>query len=118
MKAINCNQCRAKIRKEEEIKFLQKQYAIYKDFVYSFAVFSTAAVLSVMLRRGRSKEYIRKLFDEICFMYQFPAVKGKAVTLPDIIKMLEKEYGIDFSKISVNIETENEFITSAKKGGW
>lgn len=118
MKAINCNQCRAKIHKEEEIKFLQKQYAIYKDFVYSFAVFSTAAVLAVMHQRGRSRAYIQKLFEDICFMYQYPKVMGKSLTLPDVVRMLEKEYGIDFSKISVNIETENEFITSAKKGGW
>ena len=116
MKTINCKKCREKCFKEAEEAFLKQQYTIYKDMAYSFAVFSTAAILGVMCRRGRSKKYVQELFKEICFMYQFPAVKGKSLTLPDLIKSLEKEYGIDFSKIEVNVETEREFITSAKKG--
>lgn len=116
MKAINCTQCRKKQFKEAEEAFLKQQYVIYKDMSYTFAVLSTAAILGVMCRRGRSKKYVQKLFEEICYMYQFPAVFGKKLTLNDLIKILEKEYGLDFRKIEVNVETEREFITSAKKG--
>ena len=49
-------------------------------------------------------------------MYQHPAVMGKQVTLTDLLKTLENDYGIDFAELSVNVETEKEFITSAKKG--
>lgn len=116
MKAINCAQCRKKQFKEAEEAFLKQQYTIYKDMSYTFAVLSTAAVLGVMCRRGRSKKYVQKLFKEICFMYKFPAVFGKKMTLNDLMKILEKEYEIDFREISVSVETEKEFITSAKKG--
>lgn len=116
MKAINCTQCRKKQFKEAEEAFLKQEYVIYKDMAYTFAVLSTAAVLGVMYRRGRSKSYVRKLFKDICFMYKFPAVFGKKLTLTDLMKILEKEYEIDFREVSVNLETEKEFITSAKKG--
>lgn len=116
MKAINCTQCRKKQFKEAEEAFLKQQYVIYKDMSYTFAVLSTAAVLGVMCRRGRSKKYVQKLFEEICFVYQFPAVMGKQVTLTDLLKTLEKDYGINFAELTVNVETEKEFITSAKKG--
>jgi hypothetical protein len=116
VKTISCKKCREKSFREAEEAFLKQQYVIYKDMSYTFAVFSTAAILGVMCRRGRSKAYIQKLFKDICFLYQFPAVKGKSLTLPDLIKSLEKEYGIDFNDIKINVETEREFITSAKKG--
>jgi hypothetical protein len=116
VKAINCTQCRKKQFKEAEEAFLKQQYVIYKDMSYTFAVLSTAAVLGVMCRRGRRKKYIQELFKEICFMYQYPAVMGKQVTLTDLLKTLEKDYGINFAELTVNVETEKEFITSAKKG--
>lgn len=116
MKAINCTQCRKKQFKEAEEAFLKQQYVIYKDMSYTFAVLSTAAVLGVMCRRGRTKDYIQKLYKDICFMYQYPAVMGKQVTLTDLLKTLEKDYGINFAELTVNVETEKEFITSAKKG--
>lgn len=116
MKTINCKKCRERIFKEAEEAFLKHEYIIYKDMSYTFACLATAAVLGVMMRRGRNKKYIQELFKEICFMYQHPAVMGKQVTLADLLKTLENDYEINFAELSVNVETEKEFITSAKKG--
>lgn len=116
MRVANCKKCRERIFKEAEEAFLKQQYTIYKDMSYTFAVLSTAAVLGVFYRRGMSKKYVQKLFKDICFMYHFPAAFGKKLTLNDLMKILEKEYEIDFREISVSVETEKEFITSAKKG--
>lgn len=116
MRVANCKKCRERIFREAEEAFLKQQYTIYKDMSYTFAVLSTAAVLGVFYRRGMSKKYVQKLFKDICFMYRFPAVFGKKLTLTDLMKTLEKEYDIDFEEVFVNVETEKEFITSAKKG--
>lgn len=116
MKTTNCTKCRKRVFKEAEEAFLKQEYIIYKDMSYTFACLATASVLGVMMRRGRTKDYIQKLYKDICFMYQHPAVMGKQVTLTDLLKTLENDYGIDFAELSVNVETEKEFITSAKKG--
>ena len=116
MKITDCTKCRKRVFKEAEEAFLKQEYIIYKDMSYTFACLATASVLGVMMRRKRSKKYIQELFKEICFIYQHPAVMGKQVTLTDLLKTLENDYGIDFAELSVNVETEKEFITSAKKG--
>lgn len=116
MKAINCDKCRKRMLETAKEAYLKQQYDIYKDTVYSAVVFSTAALLGTLYRRGRSKKYIQQMFKDICFMYQFPKVAGKSLTLTNLIQTLEEECGINFDEIKVNIETEKEFITSAKKG--
>lgn len=115
MKVRDCTRCRQQIAKAVEDEFLKSQYAIYNDMAYTFAVMSTAAVLGVMYHRGRSKEYIQKLFKDICFMYDYPKIMGKGLDLDGLINILETECGINFDEIKLNLETENQFITSAKK---
>ena len=66
MKTINCNSCRAKIRKECEEDFLKHEYSIYQDLAFTFCCFSTAAVLMAHAQKGRSKKYIQALFNHLC----------------------------------------------------
>lgn len=114
MKARDCNTCRKQIAKECEQEFLKKEYTIYKDAADTFATFATVSVLMAMVRRGRSEAYIQKLYDELVLIYSTPNVFGKEVRLTDMMHRLEKNYGIDFSRIHVNLETEKEFIKSMK----
>ena len=65
MKTINCNSCRAKIRKECEEDFLKHEYSIYQDLAFTFCCFSTAAVLMAHAQKGRSKKYIQALFNHL-----------------------------------------------------
>ena len=115
MNTVNCAACRKKIAKEKEKEFLKEQYAIYKALVKTFACFSTAAVLMAHIRRGRSKKYIQDLFEDLVMIYDTPALFGKEIRLPDMMKRLEKEYDIDFKRINVHYETESEFIKGGKK---
>ena len=110
MKALNCTQCRNKIHKEEKEEFLKGQYAILKDAAYTFACYATTAALAVQVRRGRSKEYIQKMFDDMVAIFDTETFFGKQITLTDIMKDLESDYGIDFKRINVHIESEKEFI--------
>jgi hypothetical protein len=74
------------------------------------AVFATIVALSVHHRRGRSKAYIRSFFDEMCFIFDMPPIFGKSITMTEMMKLFEKEYGIDFNWIKLHLESEKEFI--------
>lgn len=114
MKARDCSSCRKQIAKECEQEFLKKEYTIYKDAANTFATFATVATLMCMVRRGRSEAYIQKLYDELVLIYSTPNVFGKEIRLTDMMQRLEKNYGIDLSRIHVHLETEKEFIKSTK----
>ena len=116
MKTINCNQCRKKIAEDAKQEYLKNQYAIFTDCAFTMAVYSTVAALAVMVRRGRTKEYIQKLYEDILCIYDTPELFGKPIYLNDLRKTFEKEYGLDFQRINVNIEDEKTFIKSLKGG--
>ena len=111
----NCNVCRERIRKECEDSFLKRQYKIFSEMSDSFATFTTTVALMTMVRRGRSKEYIQKLYDEMCFIFDTPAVMGKEISMRECMELLQDEYGIDWNKIHVNIESEREFLKAVKE---
>ena len=115
MKVRSCEQCQKSIHEEEKTKFLKHEYAILKDAAYTFACHATAAALMVQAQRRRSKEYIQKMFDEMCMVYDTSTLFGKPIVLTDVMKELEREYGIDFSRIHINLESEQEFIKGVKK---
>jgi hypothetical protein len=70
----------------------------------------------VQAQRGRSKEYIRKLFDDMVCLYNTGSVFGKRIELVPMMKMLESEYGIDFKRINVNFdESEKEYIKNCRE---
>ena len=115
MKVRSCEQCRKSIHEEEKTKFLKHEYAIFKDAAYTFACHATAAALMVQAQRGRSKEYIQKMFDDMCMVFDTSTLFGKPIVLNEVMADLTAEYGIDFKKIHVNLESESEFIKGVKK---
>jgi hypothetical protein len=114
MKARSCDTCRKQIHKEEQEAFLKKQYAVLKDASYTFACYATAAALAVQMQKGRSKNYIKKMFDDMVTIYDTSSIFGKKIVLTEVIKQLEKEYEVDFSRIHVNLESEKEFCKGVK----
>lgn len=110
MNARNCNTCRKKIHDEEKALFAKHEYSVLKDAAYTFACYATVAVIAVQVRRGRSKDYIQKLFDEMVAIYDMPTVFGKELRMTDLMKQFEKDYDIDFRRIKVHMESESEFV--------
>ena len=101
---------------------MKYEYSIFSDVAYTMAVYSTVAALAVQVRRGRSKEYIQQLFKDMVDIYDMPAMFGKQISMDEVMKDLKVDYGIDFGKIKVHIETESEFCkrlkeASRNKGG-
>ena len=115
MKAINCNACRKKILAEARDEYLKHEYAFFSDSARSFAVFAACGVLTAMIRRGRTPQYIRQLYDDMCLTFSASDMFGKAITMTDIMENLEKDYGIDWSKLEVHTETEQHWVTGARK---
>lgn len=116
MKArTDCTACRKRIYKEAETAYLKQEYKFFEDAAYSMAYLITAAALSVFHRRGLSKAYIRSFYDELLWILKTPSVFGKEITMTDTMKMLTREYGIDFERIELNLESEREFISGTKK---
>jgi len=110
----DCNKCRERIYKEAETDFLKHEYKFFSDSAYSLAVFATAAALCVHHRRKRSKKYIQQFFDEMCFIFDYPEIMGKQITTTEMVKFLTEAYGIDFSKIKLHLESEEEFIRDVR----
>lgn len=116
MKSINCSACRKKIYREAEEAYLKNEFAYFENAAYSMAIFATIAALSVQHRRGRSAAYIRKFFDEMCFIFDYPEFFGKRLDMIEMKQFFENRYGIDFNKIKLHLESEKEFIHDVKKG--
>ena len=51
----------------------------------------------------------------MCLLFSTPDMFGKRITMTDIMHSLEREYGIDWSKLQVNIESESEWIHGVRK---
>lgn len=116
MRAItNCDSCRKKILQAAKDGYLKEQYAIYRALSRTFACYCTATVLMAFIRRGRTKKYIQEIFEDMVAIFDMPNLFGKDIILTDVMTQLEKEYGIDFKRIKVHIETEKQFITGMRK---
>lgn len=116
MKALtDCRRCRQQIASEIQEEYLKRGYDFFTDSAYSIAYLMISVVLSVQERRGRSKAYIRSLYDEILFILKVGEAFGKQITMTDVMEHLKKEYGIDFKRVELNLESEKEFLYGVKK---
>lgn len=118
MKArTDCTACRKRIYKEAETAYLKHEYKFFKDSAYSIACLITCVILSVMVRRGRSAKYIKQLYEDICTILSMPTIFNKDLRMTDVMKQLTKDYGIDWNKLELRLESESEFLHTTRKGG-
>ena len=111
----DCRKCRQQIADEVQKEYLKQGYDFFTDSAYSIAYLIIAAALSVHDRRGRSKAYIRSFYDEMLFVLKIGEVFGKPITMTDVMKHLETEFGIDFDRVELNLESFEEFYKGTKK---
>ena len=114
MKVRDCTKCRKAIEEETKKWYLSQQYRWMNDLLQTAVEHTTVCALAVMERRGRSPEYIKKFFEDLCFMYDFPDFFGKKIRAEDLKAKYEKKYKIDFNDIRLTFESEKEFV---KKNG-
>lgn len=114
-KIKDCIACRKAIYKEAETAYIKEQYRYFSDSAYSMAVFAVCGVLIAMVRRGRTKQYIQQLYNDMCIVFATPEMFGKQISMTDIMHTLEKEYGIDWKKLEVHLESEKHYLTGVRK---
>lgn len=114
-KIKDCIACRKAIYKEAETAYIKEQYRYFSDSAYSMAVFAVCGVLTAMIRRGRTKQYIQQLYNDMCIVFSTPEMFGKQISMTDIMHTLEKEYGIDWKKLEVHLESEKHYLTGVRK---
>ena len=83
-KITDCITCRKAIYKEAEEAYLKHEYAFFRDSARSFAVFAVCGVLTAMVRRGRTKQYIQNLYKDMCLLFSTPEMFGKQISMTDI----------------------------------
>lgn len=86
----NCEACRKQIHAEEQENYLKKQYAWLNDGMYTMACLATTAAIAVQMQRGRSKDYVRKFFEDLVMIYTTSSVMGKPIDMVETMKMLEE----------------------------
>lgn len=115
-RTTNCIECRKQVYKEAEEAYLKHEYEIFRDVSRSFASYAVCGVLTAMIRRGRTPQYIRQLYDDMCLTFSASDMFGKQITMTDIMENLTRDYGIDWDKLEVHIEDEKHWVTGARKG--
>lgn len=88
---------------------------IYHDQSNFIAQSVIAAVLLAMHRRGRTKKYIQDLYADILDVLNQPPVFGKDMTDTEVMQYLTDEYGIDFNKVHLRLESETEIRKRERK---
>ena len=116
MKArINCTRCRKEMLDEAYKQYLKHEYDIFESTVDSATTLAIATVLSVMERRGKSKEYIHDLYEEMRLVLAMPKVFGKEIKMEEVCDRFSKEYDIDWNKLELHYEDWEAFLKRAMK---
>lgn len=110
MKVRDCRQCREKITREAKEAYLNHEFDIFEDIARSMAIYAVSGLLTAMIRRGRTSQYIKELYADMCNVFNTDSFFGKSVMMTDIMAALTDTYGIDWEKLQPKLETREEFL--------
>ena len=65
MKVRDCRRCREEIAKQAKEEYLNHEFDIFEDVARSMAIYAVSGLLTTMIRRGRTAEYVKKLYDDM-----------------------------------------------------
>lgn len=111
MKAMNCKKCREK--REETLHKLE--YNFFRNTLDTAVCGTTAAVISILEKRGRSPQYIRQMFEDIKMVFDLPKFDGKGIDMIEMMEHQKQKYGLDYDTLKCRAESEKEFIQGIKK---
>ena len=110
MKVKTMSEMRKEVEAEVKEKYYKDQYKWMTDLIKTCSEHTAVCAVAVMVMRGRSPEYIRAFFRDLCLIFDMPAINGKVIRAEDIKKDYEKRYGLDFDLIRPHFESEEEFL--------
>lgn len=106
----NCDQCRNQISKEQDKLCGICQYEMFTATLQDIGKAVVVAVIAVLDRRGLSPKYIKKFFDDIVFILEYPEVYGKDLRSDEMQKKLAEKYELDFDRIKFKHESKKEYF--------
>lgn len=112
---IDCTKCRKKLLDEAYTQYLKHEYDIFESTVDSATTLAIATVLAVMERRGKDKQYIHDLYEEMRLVLAMPTVFGKQIKMEEVCDRFAKEYDIDWDKLELHYEDWDAFLKRAMK---
>ena len=91
MKVRSLKDIERDIRKETEKANSAAQYDMYASSIDDMFRAALAVVVAVFHRRGRSKQYIKKIAEDFMFVLECPPIFGKQLSSTELMKQFEKE---------------------------
>ena len=77
MKVRDCRRCREEIAKQAKEEYLNHEFDIFEDVARSMAIYAVSGLLTTMIRRGRTAEYVKKLYDDMINVFNTDSFFGK-----------------------------------------
>lgn len=96
----------------------QKELADFRAFLRvkdGVAQQIIAAALYAYHLQGYRKKRINDMFEEILSVLNMPPVMGGQFTGNNLIDFIHKEYDIDFERVKLQAETEQDYIKRTRK---
>ena len=87
----------------------ETQYALFCLIADDIGRSAVAACLYAMHRRGRTKAYIKQLYEDIKLVLEYPKGFGEELTDTFVKDVLKREYDIDLSEVTLKKETFRDF---------
>lgn len=111
----NCEQCKKQIAKEQDKKCLECQYEMFKVIADDIGKAMAVAMIAVCERRGRKADYIKKFYEDLIFILDYPEVFGKkSLNSSEMMDEYARKYGIDFNRVQLKVETKDECLRRHK----
>lgn len=104
----DCVKCREQIRADY-------QYDVFANCVDSAACSALAMAIWALELEEKSEEEIKRFISDYFFIAETSEILGKKVRAEDAMKTYSEKYGVDFDKLSINIETKNHFMARYRR---
>ena len=111
MKAITRNKIKDTAKQYVAEEYNRLKYETFQEVVPEITEQTVAMFLYALKLYGHfGTTRLQRAFDWFIAVQNMPPIMGKNITCSDAIRFLEKEHGIDFSRISIKIESKENFM--------
>lgn len=90
-------------------KYLEK-FNMFLEAKDDVAQQTVAAVLYAYHLQGWRKKRIHRMFENIISILEMPPTIAGSIEGTDVINFLQDKYGIDFERVKLQTETEQEYL--------
>lgn len=86
----------------------QESHAVYTEAANDAARSIMAAVMYMLHMRGWHKDRMQKFYNDTLSVINMPEIFGHKLDDLEVREMVEKKYGIDFSRLRLNVVVDSE----------